>query len=305
MNRISICTVLFLLSSTAAAQDVLSVTDIGGESVSSSDIARVGIAECESTTPVLATVTTLMGTDEVDLWYGVNLNCNTVEERDELDGGCEHIGHADTSINEFTITIQDLIAAETTTCDSNTNAVVVYALYTTTNANRAAVDGYGTVTLEFDGVRPNAPEITEANQSVSGDSQAELNWEAITDEDASFEVLRGTSCGGPPPVGDEAALLETAQGSRSATVNPADLGLSEGQSTALYVVAVDLAGNRSVVSTEICVNRVAVAGFCDVFEEMGGDDCGEAGCSVNTPGSGGSGAPFFFLLVALLWTRRS
>lgn len=305
MNRISICTVLFLLTSTAAAQDVLRVTDIGGVSVSSSDIARVGIAECESTTDVLATVTTLMGTDEVDLWYGVNLNCSTVEERDEVDGGCKYIGHADTGINSFTVSVQDLTAAFPTTCTSNENQVTVYALYTTTNEDRAAVDGFGTVTIEFDGVRPDAPEISSA--TVSGDSQVTLAWELINDEDASFELIAGGACGSAPPDADATAFATTAQRTDSETINPeADLGLDTDESTGVYIVSVDLAGNRSEVSDEICVTRVAVAGFCDVFTEMGGTDCDESGCSVTAPGaSGTSGAPLLFVLVALLWTRRS
>lgn len=306
MNRISICTVLFLLTSTAAAQDVLSVTDIGGNSVSSSDVARVGIAECESATPVIATVTTLMGTDEVDLWYGVNLNCNTIEERDEVDGGCAYIGHADTGINSFEISVQDLTAAFPTTCTSNENQVVVYALYTTTNENRAAVDSYGTVTIEFDGVAPDAPEISEA--AVSGDSQVTISWDLINDEDASFELIDGGECGGTPPSDDATAFATTAQRTDSETINPSTaLELEQDESAAVYIVAVDLAGNRSAVSSEICVTRVAVAGFCDVFTEMGGADCDEAGCSVAAPGSGGSGstAPLLFMLVAFLWTRRS
>ncbi|MFT5354179.1 MAG: hypothetical protein ACI9KE_001380 [Polyangiales bacterium] len=304
MNRISICTVLFVLTSTASAQDVLLVTDIGGESVSSSDVARVGIAECESATDVVATVSTIMGTDEVDLWFGVNLDCSTVAERDSVDGECVHIGHADTGINSFTISIQDLIAAKPATCDSNENQVTVYALYTTTNPDRAAVDGFGTVTIEFDGVPPDAPDISGAE--VAGDSAVTLNWELINDEDASFELINGGECLGTPPSGDETAFTTTEQRTDSATVDPeADLGLELNESAAVYIVAVDLAGNRSVVSEPICVTRVPVAGFCDVFSEMGGADCGEAGCSVAAPGSGGSGAPLFFMLVALLWTRRS
>lgn len=305
MNRISICTVLFLLTSTAAAQDVLSVTDIGGESVSSSDIARVGIAECESTTPVIATVTTLMGTDEVDLWYGVNLNCSTAEERDEVDGGCEYIGHADTGINSFEISIQDLTAAFPTTCTSNENQVTVYALYTTTNEDRAAVDGFGTVTIEFDGVAPDAPEISSA--AVSGDSEATVSWELINDEDASFELIDGGECESGPPDDDATPFATTAQRTDSETFNPATaLNLEQGQSRGVYVVSVDLAGNRSEPSDEVCVTRVAVTGFCEVFNDMGGADCDEAGCSVAAPGSGesGSGAPLLFMLVAFLWTRR-
>lgn len=98
---------------------------------------------------------------------------------------------------------------------------------------------------------------------------------------------------------DGLTFVQTAPAAASgATLNGADLDLEYGESRYVYVTAVDRAGNESDPSGGVCITRVQVSGFCDVYGEC--DDC-SVRAMPRKP------ATFMMLglaLVGLAWRRR-
>jgi MYXO-CTERM domain-containing protein len=112
-------------------------------------------------------------------------------------------------------------------------------------------------------------------------------------------LLRGNA---PAPVNQ--AGIRTSGSSNSESVSLTDLGdVPLGTSVAVAAVTIDPAGNESLLSTPICIDRVPTEGYLDSCQAN--DDCDLDGCSAHPGGTGGTmGLSLFALALAALIRRR-
>ena len=247
----------------------------------------------------------------VDLWLATGSeDCTAEAARNPDMRTCDHVGTADINgtNSEFEVTLSAIDAAsEVDICGATSDTGRTVKLFVFATGNEAEEgpvgDSWGVASILVDPTGPGAP--TLAATDLAGDNEVMIEWDAVTTGRPRYDVYVGGACGASDP--EMAGLLEgsrTSQGATSANVNPeADLGLALGQSVTVYVVAIDEAGNRGSFSQGVCVTRVEVRGFCDVFMEEGGD-CEDDGCA-----AGGSLAPRLPMLMPLalglmMWRRR-
>ncbi len=191
----------------------------------------------------------------------------------------------------------------------------------TTDTSQA--DGIGNpikITFDADFVAMNAPASVRAG---SGESNVTVRWNSVgsTDPLMNYGVYfdtgavqpAGGSCtselliaGKELDIFDKALKHRTTKGT-SQDVDPADYGLDIGEQIPTAVLTFDAAGNASVVSNVVCVQRVATDGFWDICssDKNCSDDFDT--CSVSQGvGRGPNGfiAGTLTLLGLALWVRR-
>jgi len=103
-----------------------------------------------------------------------------------------------------------------------------------------------------------------------------------------------------PAEGDKLFSEDANAGGTSLSASIVDIG----ESVAVGVVTVDPAGNESLLSEIVCIERVATDGFYDRYKAAGGD--GLETCSAHAPGRVGISGWSSLTLIALglLWRRR-
>lgn len=178
------------------------------------------------------------------------------------------------------------------------------------------VTNYFTLRAALDPTPPAAP--TEL-MSTPGDAQIQISWtnpeglEPLEKAriyydsmgcDAAGEVTSTTLVGGAAAPSGTPAIDVDGQAVRTATVSGEQLGIDYDAYAAVAVALVDRAGNESVLSEPICVQRVQVSGFWDAYcseRGMDVDTCSETyGCGVGRPGARGSAAAFWVAMLAMI-----
>lgn len=289
-----LCTLATFASvQTVSAQVALGIESIngsGGNRTTNEEIQRgLNIMDCEGDATITVgprVSTTIIPTGGVDIWIG-DADCSSAMERTREDKVCEWVAHPSVVDASFTLTMAQILAAQTNYCQNNGASKTVYVLFTEVERFEGEITQYGTFGLVVDGIAPSAP--TPDQTAVTGDSQVELSWDLVEAE-SRYAVIRGGACGSNMP-NFGSSISEVGLNVRRTTISPASLGLSEGESTAVHLITEDEAGNVSEASAEICVTRVSTVGYCDVYEAMGGQAC-EDGCSVADV----SRSPLFALL---------
>ncbi|MFT3928514.1 MAG: hypothetical protein QM778_38650 [Myxococcales bacterium] len=162
----------------------------------------------------------------------------------------------------------------------------------------------------------------------SGETQAVVDWDAPSGADTltTYEIyydLTGISesadatCssellvpGAEAGTPSEGSLERVSLGNATRkTINPGDLGLAIGEKVPLALVALDAAGNRSVLSEVVCLRMVDTQGFWDACDADASCRGGLAACSAapwtTAREDGGAFAwELAGLLFALLWRKR-
>lgn len=175
-----------------------------------------------------------------------------------------------------------------------------------------------TFTVDFDALA--AP---VAVRGGSGESQVTVSWNSVQSNDSlmqyglffdtgSISSAGGTCTSDLLVEGKELDIYNDDLESRttkgtSEKINPASLGVELGEQVPSAVVTFDAAGNASLVSNVVCVQRVATSGFWDICnsDSQCADDFNT--CSVSLGGGrtrGGFVASTLALLGLALWVRR-
>lgn len=157
----------------------------------------------------------------------------------------------------------------------------------------------------------------------SGETTVTLRWQTVGSDDplTNYKIFVDTSAtspaGGPCPSellveGEEADIADPAFKSKttkgtSQAVNPADYGIDVGEQVPAAVLTIDAAGNPSLVSNVVCIQRVATSGFWDVCNAD--EKCADSfdTCSLSHAGArsrGGWILGTFGMLGLALWVRR-
>lgn len=158
----------------------------------------------------------------------------------------------------------------------------------------------------------------------SGETQARLSWDAPNGASSltTYEVYVDLTAIGQSGEGvcssellnageemDSAveADLDCQQAGRgtSLVVDPRSLGLAFGEQVPAAVVAVDEAGNRSVLSQSVCIRMVDTQGFWDACDAAADCRDGFSGCAVSSAASHAGSAGWAVALIgAASWLRR-
>ncbi len=274
----------------------------------------VNAADCAAPedTEITFQVTQGSPTNQYDLWVALVNDCEATSTRSGTTQTCFDINREISLLetnNTFVLTLDELIVGTEGDFDRNPCEEIWspqggnYFLHVYDSASSSTTGELGSIprgvaSIAFDVKAPNPPEMTSGD--VSGENVA-VSWNAGEgDSDAmqyTFEVYDVGSCaaggqdgggggtpdGGASDGGVSGSLIRTvSQGTASIRIDTADLGLGMNEGAAIAVLAIDPAGNRSELSSSVCVTNVPSAGFCDVYGEMGGE-CGT--CSVAAPGS--------------------
>lgn len=253
---------------------------------------------------------TMVTGNMIDVWMTTGTgDCSTVEARNPMSATCQHVGCYDLADNSFLIPLSEIDdAAATDLCSDEAPRagldVRLYAFAGVGCMNQDAVDASATdnVTVRVDAVGPAAATLRQS--SLAGDSSVTLGWETGSETDLTYRILYGGSCGGSAGDGgtttvDRSTLRQLGSDTdlmtTSVTIDPENgLGLEIGESVAVYVAAVDVAGNEGDLAGPVCVSRVEALGFCDDFA-----GCDSEGCSAG-PVTGGGFASLFLLGLVVL-----
>ncbi len=323
MKRLSILLLPMLVwlasAGSAAAQVNLQVVRLngpGGDRDTNMEI-QLGFnaADCDSDTAAITVEpanNTMLTVSQADVWLGSD-SCAASTTRNGADQSCDYISSPtiDGTSGAFDILLSQLRdAGRTQVCDGTAVQGTDYTITVLLRGMSMDIGDvgseYGTISIKVDAVAPVAPVVPESARSLRGDTQVAVSWDRITnDQNVVYQVIDGGDCGSGT-MGE--VLATTGQNAESQGINPdTDLNLAYGAMGAVYVRAEDQAGNVGEVSEEICIERIPVTGFCDVYEEMGGTDC-EDNCSVSAAGlSRGRGHGMWFVALtamALVWRRR-
>lgn len=304
-----------LLPAAASAQLDLNISLIkeSGEDCSVMECVNRGfnLADCNGTSAAVdlrpATGTMVTG-NMIDVWMTTGTgDCSTTEARNPMSATCQHVGCYDFTGDNFIVPLGDIDAASgSPLCDGTTRTGLSVSLYAFAGVgcmNQDAVDADATdnFTVRVDAVGPTAPTVN--NDSVAGDNSVSVSWERGDEADLKYRVYYGGSCTGTagdggtgtPTPGELTLVEETELMTTSVTLNPeTELGLDLGESTAVYVAGVDVAGNEGDLGGPVCVNRTESLGFCDEFS-----DCDDSGCSAGPMRGAGFGSLFLLALVVL------
>jgi len=251
---------------------------------------------------------TMVAGNMIDVWMTTGTgDCSTTEARNPMSATCQHVGCYDFSGDRFLVPLSEIDAASgSPLCDGTTRTGLTASLYAFAGVgcmNQDAVDAGATdnFSVKVDAVGPTAPTVN--NDSVAGDNSVSVGWGRGDEATLKYRVYYGGSCtgtasdGGTGMVtpGELTLLEETELMTTSVTLNPdTDLGLALGESVAVYVAGVDIAGNEGELAGPVCVNRTESLGFCDEFT-----DCDEGGCSAGPVSGAGFGSLFLLALVVL------
>lgn len=311
-----------VFASSASAQGnplMFTVSSLSGDRDTREEVQRgLNAEDCENgaTFTVTAPSTVTITVTQVDLWVATsNVDCSTVEARTAVTPTCFHAGTATFSPTDrtFTVALTEIASVIPAVCNSGSidGAPVYLYGFTTGNVNELGEvgDQYGSVSVNVDATPPAAPVVSRT--TAQGDSQVSVSWEPVAGMRPHYRLFVGGACGanpdgggadaGTPDVGSLTTIKDTELNVTTATVNPTDdLGLETGESKAVYVAGVDVAGNVGPASAAVCVTRVAVDGFCSVSEEMG-EPCPD-GCSIG--GSSTPSASWIALAMVALFVRR-
>ncbi|MFW2390559.1 MAG: hypothetical protein ACN4G0_19645 [Polyangiales bacterium] len=304
-----------------AQEQIDAVTQINGETLPS-DASKVyfnaaNCADPASTTYEL-TLTNAASVTQAYLWAGTQqAGCELNEKRTDQQLLCREMANSTPSqvgdnATILSLSLQDLVNTEIVDCENTALAGQPYWIYAFRNDNPGGTDvttdGYGIAEIYVDVTPPQPLSITSGLDQDG--TQFEITWSSPADSnEIQLYRLWRQDPGASAPVDTE---LTEAGTKTSWTINASTLNLGVGESTSLFVTAVDMAavtagnGNEGDVSeaTATVVTFSETLGFCDDPNV----DC--SGCSVSpwalANGRSSSRIWVIGLLFAtvLVWRRR-
>jgi len=309
-----------LLAPAALAQEtqVDAITRINGE-VPTTDAATIyfNAENCADATSTEYDVTLVNGdgVTQIYMWAGVqNGQCNLNDKRTDLQNLCRPMASSNPrtvgdNATVFDLTLQELVATEVVNCENTALEGQPYEIYSFRNEDPGGTDvlpaGYGVAAFRVDVTAPEQLVIT-SDPAPTG-STFTISWNTPTDSNsiAQYKLYEGDTA-------DASAATDTGvtadQNAKSISVSAGALGLLPGETTYLFVSAVDIAamrigdGNEGELSEATFVTAAETVGFCDDPNV----DC--SGCSVSpmmlANGQPGSGPWLFGLLCAIVFGWR-
>ena len=309
-----------LLAAPAFAQEQEdTVTTINAESTDAVTRKYFNAENCAdpANTKYDVTLTNADGVTRAFMWAGVqNAGCEQNSMRTDQQLLCRkmadsHPAQVGDNFTVFDLTLQELVDSEIVDCQNTALVGQPYWIYSfrtdDPGGTDVMVDGYGVAEIWVDVTPPD--ELSLTSQPVQDGSQFTITWSSPADstEIQLYKLYRSDS-------GDPASAVDTGlteQGTKTTfTVTASTLGLAVGESTSLFVTAVDMAavtpgnGNEGPLSEATFVTAAETFGFCDDPSV----DC--SGCSVSpmmlANGQAGSGPWLFGLLFAIVcgWRLR-
>lgn len=234
------------------------------------------------------TLTNADGVTNAYLWAGVqNAGCEQNSKRTDQQLLCRQMaGSTPAQVGDnatiFNLTLQELVDSGIVDCQNTALVGQPYWIYSFRTEDPGgldvATDGYGIAEFWVDVTPPD--ELSLTSQPVQDGSQFTITWSSPADstEIQLYKLYRSDS-------GDPASAVDTgltAQGTATTfSVNASALDLAGGESTSLFVTAVDMAavtpgnGNEGPLSEATAVTAAQTLGFCDDPTV----DC--SGCSVS------------------------
>jgi hypothetical protein len=309
-----------LLAPAALAQETQldAITKINGE-VPTTDAATIyfNAENCADAANTFYDVTLANGdgVTQAYMWAGVqNGNCQENDSRTNLQELCRPMADSIPRTIEDNATFTDLKLQElvdTGLVDCNNTALEgqPYEIYSFRNdapgSNNVAAEGFGVAPFRVD-VTPPEQLVLTSDLAPTG-STFTISWNTPADSNsiAQYKLYEGDTA-------DASAATDTGvtagQNSKSISVSATALGLLPGETTYLFVSAVDIAamrigdGNEGELSEATFVTAAETVGFCNDPSV----DC--SGCSVSpmmlANGQPGSGPWLFGLLCAIVFGWR-
>ena len=248
------------------------------------------------------------------MWAGIqNGGCEDEANRMNTSERCRVLASSPRTVGDNAtvsdLTLQELIDTTIVDCANSALEGQPYEIYSFRNeapgAETVPPAGYGIASFVVDVVPPDELTITSGAEQVG--STFTVSWEAPTDSNsiAQYKLYRSDD---PDPSTATDTGVTAGQNAKSVSVSASALELGIGDSTFLFVSAVDFAamrvgnGNEGPVSEATMVTAAETGGFCDDPSV----DC--SGCSVSpmmlANGQPSSGAWLFGLLFAIVCGRR-
>lgn len=274
------------------------------------------------------------GKESIDIYTGDA--CNGTN-RNNVDINCDYVTTREiTTLSGLEIEIQ---AGALSACDGSANAKPTFWFLAVTNPE--SMEDVGTGFGEYKDLRidlevPDAPDEVTGG---SGENQIPVRWESDESDVDKFIVLidsrptAGSSgAGGSGTVSDAgvsaaagaeasecgsdvlragasadsvsgSVTRKTATGASTSSLNLRASDI-DGDRAAVAVVAVDRAGNESVLSNVACVQVVPTEGFWDRYEQNGGGIEGGCPCAAIGPAHARTAWPIGLALGYLAWSAR-
>lgn len=272
---------------------------VDDETVSGIAPRPLGVEEC---TPPAATLTFEVDNipsdkGRIDIYYGSE--CNAMDRDDTTTPRCTFVQDVEaTSQQDLEVKID---AGKL--CDKEDPTLWFLAV----NSSQVGEDvgqGYDDILVPIDLSAPAAPDNVEGG---AGEKAIPVSWDIGTGDPEKFVVYiddQASSGGGDTDGGTSSdgkcsssrlaagtAAKDIPKGVRTKTIDEGtatgidlDSGDIRGKLAAVGVVAVDQAGNESVLSEIACVEVVPTEGFWERYEKEGGN--ADEGCSVKRAGAG-------------------
>ena len=312
------------LAPTSFAQLADRVNTIDGFELEAAEDAYFNAVQCETPadTGYEIVLSTVAGepTGDVYLWAGKeNGNCQTNENRLNTSENCREIEGNPRTIQPNSLitdlTLQELLNTGVVSCDSSGLSGTPYEVFAFRDADPGSDNipetDYGISAIKVD-VEPPAQLNMTNDDSLLGE-QFVLTWSNVTDEIEFYRFYRNDT---DDPA--TATLLENItadQNASSKSISASELNLALGDTTYLFVAAVDKAfqtaatgsgtagaiGNEGPLSTGTQVSFVETAGFCDATGTC-------SGCSASPMALMGGDANvllgFLGLVLAVVFRRR-
>jgi hypothetical protein len=250
-------------------------------------------AQCDArdTTDYILTLVSSGGVSNAYLWVAEkNNNCQESDSRNDIEV-CAQLPNSQPQIvddngNIPGLLLSELLATNIVDCDNGVDIGIEYELYAFRNeppgTNLVLPADYGVAEFTVDVVAPTKLTITSAAELTGSSFTIVWNKPSDSANVPRFNVYQGSNeDGSDVNVGVDTPVATSGLDSDNATVNATTLGLGEGESTYLFVTAVDDAsvnvgdGNESELSDATLAVFAATAGFCDDPAV----DC--SGCSVS------------------------
>jgi len=311
-----------LLATAAFAQETQldAITKINGE-VPTTDAATIyfNAENCADAANTVYDVTLVNGdgVTQIYMWAGVqNGQCQLNDKRTDLQLLCRPMASSNPrtvgdNATVFDLTLQELADTGVVDCSNTALEGQPYEIYSFRNEDPGGTDvlpeGYGVAAFRVDVTPPEQLVITSDPAPTGSTFTISWNTPADSNSIAEYKLYEGDTA-------DASAATDTGvtagQNSKSISVSAGELGLLPGETTYLFVSAVDIAamrigdGNEGELSEATFVTAAETVGFC------GGPDVECSGCSVSpmmlANGQPGTGPWLLGLLFAVIcgWRLR-
>lgn len=329
---LALALLLVSFATTAHAQSYLpTLIEIDGKTYNDVADPPISKAQCDAQAKLTFRVTGLPGSSSnpsyLQVWAGSACNTDT---RRSTDTGKACTLIADMQPQSSAIEVPRFNIGADKFCETEGNRTLFFLGVNSLDDSLDVGNAYGVMTLPVDKTSPSAPKKVTGG---SGETEIPIRWKAA-DEDVDHYVLVWDPAASSDPSGtagtgatdDDAGAAPAGPGECSSRVlmagdelpaDPDDLpgdlrgkridgkvssakisGSTLGSElVAVGVIAVDLAGNPSLVSNIACLSVVPTTGFFDRYRQNGGQV--EEGCTCSLPGTGANAANAWPVALAL------